>query len=140
MALGTSPLVTTNTIKLDWDPETKRIKNPIQPTMNVGENVTVEGPYGKRAMIKFLSPFGEPIATVKDGDVFPLLVAAFTSSTAISMVKKQRVAGVLRYTPPTITGSFGKTLEVRNRLLSRVCWRNLDAAPARKRKSYSTFA
>jgi hypothetical protein len=64
----------TNTIQLEWDPNTQTITNPIQHTMNVGENVTVAGPYGKNAMIKFLSPFGDEIATVKAGDVFPLVI------------------------------------------------------------------
>jgi hypothetical protein len=99
MALSTSPLVTTNTIKLDWDPETKRIKNPIQPTMNVGENVTVEGPYGKSAMIKFLSPFGEPIATVKDGDVFPLLVGGIYQFDCYIDGKKAKGGGGVEIVP-----------------------------------------
>lgn len=74
MALSKPQLVITHTIQLDWDPATQLIKVPIQPTMNVGDTVTVSGPYGKSAMIRFLSPFGDPIATVKDGDVFTLLV------------------------------------------------------------------
>ncbi|HEY2389727.1 MAG TPA: hypothetical protein VGK22_01020 [Candidatus Angelobacter sp.] len=74
MALTKPHLVITHTINLDWDPNTQLITNPIQPTMNVGDTVTVSSSYGKNAMIRFLSPFGDPIATVKEGDVFTLLV------------------------------------------------------------------
>ena len=41
MALSKPQLVITHTIQLDWDPATQLIKVPIQPTMNVGDTVTV---------------------------------------------------------------------------------------------------
>lgn len=74
MALSKPQLVITHTINLDWDADTQTIKVPIQPTMNVGDTVTVTTTYGKNAMIRFLSPMGDPIATVKQGDVVTLLV------------------------------------------------------------------
>jgi hypothetical protein len=73
MALSKPQILITHTIQLDWDPNTQLITNPIQPTMNVGDTVTVAGAYGKKAMIKFLSPFGDAVVTVKEGDVFTLL-------------------------------------------------------------------
>jgi hypothetical protein len=74
MALSKPQLVIDHTINLDWDPATQTIKTPIQPTMKVGDTVTVTSSYGNNAMIKFLSPFGEPIATVKSGDVVTFMV------------------------------------------------------------------
>jgi hypothetical protein len=74
MALTKPQLVITHTINLDWDPKTQLIINPIQPTMNVGDTVTVSSSYGENAMIKFLSPFGDPTVTVKSGDVFTFLI------------------------------------------------------------------
>ena len=73
MALSKPQLVITHTINLDWDPATQTIKNPIQPKMSVGDTVTVTSSYGDNAMIKFLSPLGEPIATVKSGEVVTLM-------------------------------------------------------------------
>ena len=63
----------TQTIQLEWDPKTHTILNPIQRPMNVGDyvTVTVDG-YGS-AMIKFLSPFGDEVATLKTGDVYQFL-------------------------------------------------------------------
>jgi hypothetical protein len=73
MAMSKPQVFITHTIVLDWDPGTQMILNPIQPTMQVGDTITVSSSYGKNAMIKFLSPFGDPIATVKEGDVLTLM-------------------------------------------------------------------
>ena len=97
MALSKPQLVINHTINLDWDPATQTIKTPIQPTMNVGDTVTVTSSYGNNAMIEFLSPFGDPIATVKSGDMVTFLWwAAYTSSNALSMANRQKMAGALR--------------------------------------------
>jgi hypothetical protein len=99
MALGASPLAITHIIKLDWDPDTKTIIVPTQPTMNVGENVTVAGAYGKKATIKFLSPFGQPIATVHDGEVFTLVVGGIYQFECFLDGQKAKYGGGVEILP-----------------------------------------
>jgi hypothetical protein len=64
----------TKTIQLEWDPKTHTILNPIQPPMGIDDFVTVAVTGYGDAMIKFLSPFGDEIATLKTGDVRQFLV------------------------------------------------------------------
>ena len=100
MALGTPHLVITHTIDLDWDPaKPGYIKTPILPTMNVGDNVTVTSSYGS-AMIKFLSPFGDPpTATVQKGQVVTFLVGGIYQFDCYIDGKKAKNGGGVEIIP-----------------------------------------
>jgi hypothetical protein len=100
MALGTPHLVITHTIDLDWDDSNPGyIKNPIPPTMNVGDSVTVTSSY-KNAMIKFLSPFGgAPIATVKAGEVVTFHVGGIYQFECYIDGKKAKNGGGVEIIP-----------------------------------------
>ncbi|HZI58978.1 MAG TPA: hypothetical protein VFF39_19495 [Verrucomicrobiae bacterium] len=99
MAVSTPHLAITHTIDLEWDNSNPGyIKTPIQPTMNVGDSVTVTSSY-RSAMIKFLSPFGDPIATVKAGEVVTFQVGGIYQFDCYIDGKKAKNGGGVEIIP-----------------------------------------
>jgi hypothetical protein len=101
MAVSTPHLVITHTIDLDWDDSNPGyIKTRIQPTMNVGDSVTVTSSYSS-AMIRFLSPFGDPGATVRKGEVVTFQVGGIYQYDCYIDGKKAKNGGGVEIIPHT---------------------------------------
>jgi hypothetical protein len=99
MGVSTPHLVITHTIDLDWDDSNPGfVKNPIQATMNVGDSVTVSSSYSD-VMIKFLSPFGDPIATLRKGEVATFLVGGIYRFDCYIDGKKAKNGGGVEIIP-----------------------------------------
>jgi len=69
------PTSTHHAITLQWkDPVAKLVGLPVLPTLNVGDTIAFSGVGGHKARVKFLSPTGDPLLTLEDGQLATLKV------------------------------------------------------------------